>query len=273
LNGFLPAALTRRRRNGTLYERRPEIEAALGTLLGQTREEITAALQIRDTGSARFIASECLVHLIRRTRFDNHPEYFERLYKELMRRIQAALPRFAGERINQSEKVRENAHAAASRDSIRDAFIAKLIADRQEPGPDLDYFEVMFNHAIASLRATATARARRASSRHQTIEFDEKENEPSAEVEQAFARFSPRDEMLSDDPIYRRRVAAAIEGLPDKQRQVIALMLQDFPLDSIDPTVVSIRSILDVSEKTVRNRRDAAFETIRRALEIGNGDD
>ena len=269
MTGSLPAALTRRRGNGTLYERRPEIEAALVRLLGQTRDEVTAALQIRDSGSARFIASECLVHLIRNTRFDNHPAYFEQLYKELMRRIDAALPRFTGEQLNKSE----NSHAMDARDQMRDTFLERLAADRQEPGPGLDYFEVMFNHAVASLRITAAARAQKANARHKTIEFEGEDSEPSAEVERAFSNFNPKEELLSDDPIYRRRVAAAMEALPDKQRQVILLMLKDFPLDSTDPTMDSIRSILNVSEKTVRNRREAAFDAIRRALEIGNGDD
>lgn len=268
-NGPYPAALMRRRNDGTLYERRPEIETALVSLLGRTRTEILSALRIRDKASAQYIPSECLVHLIRKTGFDNDPSYFGELYRELMRRIDTALPRFTGERI----KVAENAYAAEARDRVRDKFTEKLLLDRQEPGPGLDYFEVMFDHAVASLRSTAVVRARRDNARHEAIEFDGDEGEPSAAVERAFANFNPKDELLVDDPIYRTRVAAAIETLPDKQRQVIALMLKDFPLDSTDPNVASIRSILGVSEKTVRNRRDAAFRTIRQALNIGNGDD
>ena len=104
MTGSPPAALTRRRRSdGTLYQRRPEIEAALVSLLDQTQDEIAAALQIRDSMSPNYIASECIVHLIRRTRQDNHPAHFERLFMELMRRIQATLPRFAGERLDSSK--------------------------------------------------------------------------------------------------------------------------------------------------------------------------
>jgi len=271
LTGSHPAALTRRRRSdGILYQRRPEIEAALVSLLDKTQDEIAAALQIRDSMSPNYIASECIVHLIRRTRHDNHPAHFERLFKELMRRIQATLPRFTGERLDSLE----NAHAAEARDRIQPAIIEKILQDRQEPGPGLDYFEVMFNDAVASLRITATARARTAIARQRPLEIDGESNEPSNEVERALAEFDVKDELLSDDPIYRNRVYMAIEGLPEKQRQVIALMLKDFPLDSEIPGVVSIKSILGVkSEKTVRNRRDAAFEAIRKALKIGNGDD
>jgi len=149
--------LTKRRSDRALYSRRKDVEEALARLIEQSREEIIAALKIRDTSSPLYVKSECIVYLIRDTRHDNDESYFNDLYRELMRRLSSALPRVGGERIDVSERV----HAADARDRVRDTFVRKLIEDRAEPGAALDYFEVMFAGAIAALRTTSMHRARR----------------------------------------------------------------------------------------------------------------
>lgn len=261
--------LARKTREGVRYRRRPEVENALGALLGMSREKVLAALAVRDHLSEHYVQSECIVHVIRRTRFDNNQHYFEQLYRELMRRIDAVLPRAPGERHGSTE----NVHAANVRDAVRDAFNAKLAADMSEPGPGLDYFEIMFADAIAALRSSAGRKAGREAARSEPIEQDDETNEPSLAVERAMGSLDVIDGLLSDDPIYRSRVAAAIDALPNKQRGVIEMMLQDMPLDSSDDEVLSIRKVLGVTEKTVRNRRDAALDSIRRTLGIGGADD
>ncbi len=264
-----PTPLTRTRRDGTLYTRRPEVEAALGSLLDMPREDVLAALAVRDPRSPTYIPPECVVHLLRQTRYDNGDSYFRGLYRELLRQVEAMLPRVQGERIGE----RENVHAAAARDRVKDAFNQKLSEDLHAPGPGLDYFEVMFADAVATLRSTSNRAFRRDSARTQPLERNGETNEPSIEVERAVGSLDIAQELLSDDPIYRSRVAAAIDSLPDKQRRVIEMILQDMPLDSSDDDVLSIRKVLDVVEKTVRNRRDAAILKIRETLGIGTTDE
>lgn len=264
-----PAELTRTRHDGSRYTRRPEIEAALSRLLDQPRDDVLAALAVRDARSDKYIPSECIVHLVRQARHDNASQYFERLYRELMRRLAAALPRVSGERAAEIE----NIHAANARDRVRDVFIAKLVEDHRNPGADLDYFEVVFADAVASLRASALRKSGREAARSEPIEFDRETNEPSIAVERAAGSLDVKEALLSEDPIYRSRVMAAIDALPEKERRVIEMVLQDMPLDSSDEQVLSIRRVLGVAEKTVRNRRDAALRRIREALGIGTEDD
>ncbi len=231
------------------------------------RSEVIAALKIRDARSDLYAQSECVVHLIRAARNDNDQSYFAELYRELMRRIGAVLPRVEGERSG----LVENVHAADARDRVRDLFNERLSVDRTEPGSALDYFEVMFADAIAALRKTAMKRATRQAARSERIEADDETNEPSLAVEKAVGSLDLKQELLSEDPIYRSRVIAAIQALPDKQRRVIEMILQEMPIDSSDEGVLSIRKAIGVSsEKTVRNRRDAAFLSIRKALETGS---
>ena len=261
--------LTKRRSDGTLYTRRADVEEALARLIEQSREQIVSALKIRDSSSPLYIKSECIIYLIRETRNDNDESYFNDLYRELMRRLSSALPRVAGERADLSE----NVYAANARDRVRDAFVAKLTEDRAEPGTALDYFEVMFAGAIAALRKTSMQRARRQAARSEPI-ADEEMNEPSLAVERAVGSLDLKEELLSDDPIYRSRVADAIKALPDKLGRVVELIMRDMPIDSSDDSVMTIRKAIGVkSEKTVRNRRDEAYRLIREALSIGDDHD
>lgn len=262
--------LTRRRSDGRLYTRRADVEEALARLTTRSRAEIVAALKIRDASSPLYVKSECIVYLIRDTRHDNDESYFNDLYRELMRRLLSALPRVAGERTDVSESV----HAADARDRVKDTFVGKLIEDRAEPGSALDYFEVMFAGAIAALRTTSMHRARRQATRTEAIETDQETNEPSLAVERVAGSLDLKEELLSDDPIYRSRVADAIRALPDKLRGVVELIIRDMPIDSSDDGVMTIRKAIGVkSEKTVRNRRDEAYRLIRQTLSIGDDHD
>ncbi len=187
-----------------------------------------------------------------------------------MRRIVAALPRVAGERADGPQ----NVHAAAARDHIAGRFIEKLVEDRSAPETWLDYYEVMFAGAISGLRTTFMHRARKEAARTEPIESDDETNEPSSAVERAVGSFDLKEEMLSDDPIYRSRLVAAIRNLPDKHRRVIELTMREMPIDSSDDSVITIRRMIDVkSEKTVRNRRDEAYRMLREVLSIGDHDD
>lgn len=262
--------LTKCRSDGTPYARRADVEQALVKLTKLPREKIVAALKIRDRSSPSYIRSECVVYLIRDTRGDNDDGYFNELYRELMRRLASALPRFPGERDGQSESV----HAALARERVRDILIAKLVEDRAEAGSSLDYFEVMFASAIAALCKTSVHRAITHAARTEPIEADEDTNEPSFAVERAVGSLDLKEELLSDDPVYRLRVADAIKSLPDKHRRVIELILREMPISSSDDSVLTIQKAIGVkSEKTVRNRRDEAYGLIRQALSIGDDHD
>lgn len=262
--------LTKRRLDGNLYTRRADVEQALASLTEQSREEIVAALKIRDASSPLYVKSECIVYLIRDTRNDNDQSYFNELYRELMRRLSSALSCFADERAGLSA----NVHAADARDRVRDAFIAKLAEDRAAPGSTLDYFEVMFASAIAALRKTSMHRMRAQAARTEPMEADEETNEPSVVVERAVGSLDVKEELLSDDPIYRSRLAGAIRSLPDKLSRVVELTMSGMPIDSSDDSVMTIQKAIGVkSEKTVRNRRDEAYRLLRQALSIGDDHD
>lgn len=265
LDRSVPTPLTKRGLDGTRYTRPPEIEAALTRVLALPRDGVIAQAQVRDPADPAFIPSECLIHLLRHSRRDNNDAYFERLYKALMDRVDRALPRAESRR---GDEVHEDFGRAQIRDQVRDRLQVMLVEDRKTPGDRLDFFEVRFAAAIASLRGTAREKAWREANRSEPLELGPEDGELSVEVERAAGSLDVETALLSDDPNYRSHLDAAIDALPTDQRRIIEMLRAGMLIDSSEPGVVSIRQVLGCAEKTVRNRRDAAIRALRAALRL-----
>ncbi|MFH7519186.1 sigma-70 family RNA polymerase sigma factor, partial [Pseudomonas syringae pv. tagetis] len=79
--------------------------------------------------------------------------------------------------------------------------------------------------------------------------------------------YDPCDPTELDQKSYRLQLDDAIDGLPEIKRRIIEMLRHDIPIDSKDPTVVTISKTLGKSEKTIRTYRDNAFPTLRLRLE------
>jgi DNA-directed RNA polymerase specialized sigma24 family protein len=150
-------------------------------------------------------------------------------------------------------------------EQVLDRFQEFLIRDRTDYDERLDYFEVNFDDAVASLRLTARKKAWKEENASEPMTYDDETSELNAEIEKAAAVFLSESKI--DDPDYRLRLDAAIDSLPHHQRRVVELLRQGFPISSKEPGIQTIVTIVGCVEKTARNRRDSAFEAIRKALE------
>jgi hypothetical protein len=150
---------------------------------------------------------------------------------------------------------------------VMDRFQGMLVQDRAGYDERLDYYEVNFDAALATLRLDGRKKAFREEKRSETIGYDDETSELNAEVEEAAAAQNPISESKLDDPAYRSRLYAAIDSLPDNQKSVIELLLRGIQIDSGEPDIPTIVRFLNCTEKTVRNRRDRANAAIRKALE------
>ena len=251
--------------NGKLYQRRPDIEAALGTLVLLPRSEIADRCKVVDPAAGGHLPSECLLHLVRASRSDNSDTHFEALFRALRRRVLARLPRTDVGR-DAEGKILVSQTNVRIVEAVMDRFQELLMLDRRSYDERLDYFEVNFDDAVASLRLTARKKAWKEENRSEPMTYDDETSELNAEIETAAAAQNPLSPSKLDDPGYRLRLDAAIDALPERQRRVIELLRQGVPIDSQEPGVQTIVRILDCVEKTVRNRRDKAFEALRKAL-------
>jgi DNA-directed RNA polymerase specialized sigma24 family protein len=145
-------------------------------------------------------------------------------------------------------------------------FQELLCADRKGYDERLDFYEIRFNAAVAKVRLTARKQVGIYESRREALVYDGDTVTPSGDMEEALARLKEPDSGSEIDFLYRSKLHAAIKSLEPDERRVIELLLQDMAIDSKDEEAVTIVKVLGCSEKTVRNRRDRAFATLREAL-------
>jgi len=155
------------------------------------------------------------------------------------------------------------------RDKVFGRFVELLSADRHSYSEKLDYFEVRFAGAVASLRRDAQDQVWRGEKRSVPLEYDEGTGELSAEVERAVGHYDPFAAPEIGEAAYRSRLDAAIDTLPPEQSRIIEMLRQGIPIDSKEAGAVTIAKVLGRSEKTVRTYRDKAFAALRTALTEG----
>lgn len=255
------APLTKRKKkDGTLYERPEHIEHLLRELQGLARDELVGRSLIRDRSNPLYIPSECLVHFVRASRRDNSEAWFERLYKTLLDRVSRAIPRSDGLGNTTSltrERIREKAI---------DRFIELVSEDRISPSDRMDFYEVRFDLGIKRLRLDAQEQAWRDENR--SVDLDEAdtamENDSGSVVVDRLA------EDISSDPLFRRKLYAAIGKLPPEQSRTMHLLLNGWLTHSSDPDVMTIAKTLNCSDRSVRNYKERALKTLMALFNQGD---
>lgn len=249
---------------GESYTRDPKIEAKLVELEGLSRDELVARFQIRRRDDSGYMPSECLVYFVRACRADNSTTGFDRLYKILAERVLRSLPQ-AG---NFDGKTASLTKSNIS-EKVFGRFVELLSADRSEYSEKLDYFEVRFDGALASLRRDAQEQAWRDENRSAPLEFDEETGDLSDEVERAAGSFDLFSAPEIDGSDYRLRLDAAIDALPPDQIRIIEMLRKGIPIDSKEAGAVTIAKALGKSEKTIRTHRDKALAALRVTMSGG----
>lgn len=258
------APLRKRRLTGELYERDRKVEILIAELAALPRDELIGRAAITKRSDPGYVPSECLVYFIRASRHDNNEAWFERLYRILMERVLRSVPKSES-----SDGKTESLTRSVVRDKVFSRFVEILSADRASYADKLDFFEVRFDGAVASLRRDAQEQAWRDENRSKPLEYDEESGELAAEVEAAAGVHDPFAASDFDDPTYRSRLDAAIEALPPEQIRIIHMLKEGFPIDSKEPDVMTIAKALGRSEKTIRTYRDKAIAALRLALADG----
>lgn len=264
-NGYaVVVPLRKRRLTGEVYERDRKVETLIAELAALPRDELIGRAAIRKRSDPGYVPSECLVYFIRASRHENSETWFERLYRILMERVLRSVPRSES-----SDGKTESLTRSVIRDKVFSRFVEMLSADRASYVDKLDYFEVRFDGAVASLRRDAQEQAWRDENRSQPLEYDEESGELTAQVERAAGAHDPFAAPDLDHPVYRSRLDAAIEALPPEQIRIIHMLKEGFPIDSKEPDVMTISKALGRSEKTIRTYRDKAIAALRSALADG----
>jgi hypothetical protein len=242
--------------DGSLYARREVVEAEISSLEQLDEYVLEVRCGIWPKTKDGFVSTEALLYFVRSANCsDTHRE---RLLLELLRRVQRLLP-----------KPESGKTAALTimniRDEVRDKFVDLLLADQNAYDERLDYYEVNFNNALKYDRIEVSRKHWTNENRNDALGSED--GEVSAEVELAVGGYDPFDPDELDKKDYRRLLDSAIDTLPELQKRIVEMRRQDIPIDSSDPSVVTISKVLGKSEKTIRTHRDKAFAKLRRLLE------
>jgi hypothetical protein len=259
----MPEPLKKRRTNGVLYERPPEIEAWLTKLETVEATERLRQFSALSKGSSGYVPSEALVYFLRRAWAEGIRGDFEKIFRVLMKRIEHSLCSI----VSNSRMAR----AQSIREEIMHRFAERIAKDCSGHAGALDFYEIRFDKAFVALRTSALRQI--GPSKVNTVPLGTDEDDGlkiSAEVEAAAAAFLSGDPAKLDDPAFRLELTAAIDRLPDDQKQVIGLLLQGFPIDSMDKNTMTIARLLQCDERTVRNRRDRAYKALKHSLSKGD---
>lgn len=256
----MPEPLKSKDKNGAPFTRPPEIEACLIRLELLDAAARLQAFAIMSRKSDGYVPSEALTYFLRRAWAAGAKSEFKKIFELLMKRVERSLcstitdTRMAG--------------ARGIREEVMGRFAEHIAKDCNGRFAMLDFFEVRFDMAFARFRKTVLRQIGPTSVLTVPLSTDNGAGRDiSPEVEAAAADFLGGDPQKIDDPVFRFQLDAAIDVLPDDQRRVVGLLLQGFPIDSKDPNVMTIAKMLKCNERTVRNRRDRAYKTLRVVLQ------
>jgi len=251
--------------NGKLYTRPPEIEAATDAALTQDLDTQLRRALIRDTHDPEYLPSECLLHLVREARRRHDDAARDALLLLLLARVEANLNAKVDGQIPGAVELRE--------DILGD--FAELFAIDGSPNDrhELDFFEVRFNRAFFTFRAT------RARSELARLSSQTPLPEPSDEIELIEQELD--DEVLArladlqgvggnpEDRLFRKQVFDAIKALPlDERKAVVLVHLLGFQQGSEDPNETTAATLCVVDVRTIQNRLKRAFAKLSKLQEV-----
>lgn len=259
MGGTLPKPLKNKTKDGSLYNRQPEIEAGIETLEGIESSKRIQLFQEPDKSHQDYVPSEMLVYFLRRAWRQGKKNEFEQIFKLLIQRIEVTLRN----KIPNADIER----ASEVRDEIIARFAELIARDCNNQSTILDYYEVRFNHAFAAFRKTTLRDIGPVADNTERLTINNGDvEEIKPEVESSVNNLPDQFSAKLDDLSFRSSLMAAINNLPEDQKVVVGLILQEIPIDSKKKGVITIASILNCDERTVRNRRDRAYKALKEAL-------
>jgi hypothetical protein len=250
---------------GKLYTRPPAIEAATDAALAQDLATQRRRALIRDRHDPEYLPSESLVHLIREAMRRCDDAARDSLLPLLLARCEANLNAKVDGQIPGAVELRED---------ILGEF-AELFAIDGSPDDkhELDFFEVRFNRAFFTFRAT------RVRSELDHLSSQTPLPEPSDEIElieqelddEVLARISDLQGVGAnpEDRLFRKQIFDAIKALPTDQRNAVVLVyLLGFKQGSENPDETTAATLCGVDVRTIQNRLRRAFATLSKLQEV-----
>ncbi|MEM6692588.1 MAG: sigma factor-like helix-turn-helix DNA-binding protein [Planctomycetota bacterium] len=233
-----------------------EVEESLAALYALDRSVVAKRSKIIESIDPDFVRPECIVHFVRQKRSNHSQDAVGVLFKSLRQRVLrgARIPwsRSHGETDEEKEAFEQDVG-----DFVLDHFLDLFKEDAKGYDNRLDHFEIKFNQAIKLDRIDAANKARR---RPKLVSFGESgvDNfDPGAENQ--FVAIFQNKIPDSEEITYRNELIAAINQLPDGEREVMQLVVMEH-------SNVEIAKLLECDKKTVYHRKKRARARLKEWL-------
>lgn len=252
--------LKKRTEDDVPYTRSPGIEQSIGQALTTDPGTWSTRATITEYRNPQYLAPEVLVHLIRRA-----------LLIQDYSTARAVLTRL-GERCARLLERRVRETNAFNAQDVREETLGRLYElfaeDLRNPGDGLlDYYEVRFNSAFATLRNAVireeVAHIAPLDSLSGT-DIGDGEDEEAEPVE--LEDLSPDADVVlcaENEELYR-----LIQALPpDERKAIVWKYLFDLKTESTDPAEQTVASVCGVSGSEIRSRLRAAYARLKERME------
>lgn len=233
--------LRKKKLDGTPYTRVGKTNIKLEELLRLPESEVLAHCAVPVKEATEYVPSECLLYLVR-IKYGSSPKVTEHLFHLLSERILRRLP----SRVSSEVKPVSLKNSSIT-DEVYGNFIAMVSQDRHEYIERLDFFEIRFDAAFATLRFDAREKAWRHENRSVALEVDPETGELPEELEKRMGSTEPFDIKQLERADYRSGLDAAIDSLPSFQSKIITLLRRGMKIESQDPTEMTIVKALHKS--------------------------
>ncbi|MGA2446234.1 MAG: DNA-binding response regulator [Opitutaceae bacterium] len=249
---------------GAAYRRNENTERVLLELLALPDDALLARCEILSRDVAGYVPGECLVYLVR-TGHGAAGRTRERIFAILAERVRNRLPRRSG-----SDGSAVSLTGSNIADEVFNGFLTLLMSDRQSYDAGLDAWEVCFDKTLKRRRFDAQRKVLRYNKRTPALEVDDSTGDVSEELRNQGGSLQTNDLREIERDARRIDVDAAIDQLPDLQRQILRLVRRGFPLYSKDPNTFCVSKALEKSDKTIRSHHQQAIATIKSIIDGEN---
>jgi DNA-directed RNA polymerase specialized sigma24 family protein len=250
----------RKSKDGTLYSRPPDVEAAIAAALPLQVEEVLARAGVTRTDDPRYLRSEVLVHLIREAMRAEKESAYNALLRALLERCMKIL------RSGISDSSIFDAEA------VREEVISKVgllfAQEHRRTNAKLDFYEIRFNNAfrkfyITGMRAELKELRNRVLPASRDADDDLPEEDVFAEHEIKNRTFASPEALLE-----LKEFAELVDQLPEKEREAFVLRnIIGLEVESTNPEEETVATRCGVTGRAIRKRLNKAVKRIPRLQE------
>lgn len=230
--------LTKRKKTGELYARRPDVELQIGKVLTYADNEIFELLHNKNRESDNYLLDETIVYILREKESGND-DFRETLYLELNRRIWKLLNKF-------KKRFANPADFEDFRQKVEIAILKKLFDFNTDSA---DYMQINFGDYVVKTAKVVWKGELVKIERDKDLFYshsDEDEVDNTKDIENTLRS----NDALTD---FTMTLKEGLAKLPPNIMLVAELLLDGWQIESKNENEPTISKKLNVSSRTIRN--------------------